>query len=108
MSHESTEGFPGFSPTADLADRQEQVNRAMVLLGHRSDLRDQLRINPEPAKKRPKDGWDVFTFLGSSGEFTASPQLLLWLGYREVSAKVILPNAAPAKLWSRLGKRPWA
>ena len=44
----------------------------------------------------------------SSGEFTESPQLLLWVGCKEVSAKVILPNAAPDRLWSRLGERPWA
>jgi len=50
----------------------------------------------------------VFNFLGSSGEFTQSPQLLLWVGCKEVSAKVILPNAAPARLWSKLGKWPWA
>ena len=97
--------FPGFSP---VADHQEQVNRAMVLLRRRPDLRDQLRINPEPARKRSAGGWNVFNFLGSSGEFTKSPQLLLWVGCKEVSAKVILPNAAPDRLWSKLGKWPWA
>ena len=101
-----SEGFPGFSPTADIADRQDQVNRAMVLLGRRPDLRDQLRINPEPARKRPTGGWNVFNLLGSSGEFNESPQLLLWVGCEEVSARVVLPNRA----WPMAGKKrfKWA
>ena len=79
----------------------------MVLLGRRSDLRDQLRINPEPARKRKTGGWDVFNFLGSSGEFNESPQLLLWVGCKKVTAKAVLPDKAPGRLWSKLGKWRW-
>ena len=96
------EDFPGFRPHAD---HQAQVDRAMVLLGDRPDLRHRLRIEPEPARKLRKDGWSVFRFCGSSGSFNESPHLLLWVGDNEVCARVILPNKVRGGLWTKL--RSW-
>ena len=94
--------FPGFRLIADHADHGALVRQAMFLLGQRRDLRDQLRIDPEPRKK-PGDHWNVFNFRGSRGGFTESPQLLLWVGHEEVCARAILPYKA-RKLWTRLRK----
>ena len=100
-----TDEFPGFSP---VADHQEQVDRAMVLLGRRPDLEDRLRINPEPARKLRTGGWSVFGFRGSVGGFTESPHLLLHVGDRDVCARVILPNNARGRLWTKLRSRSLA
>lgn len=91
--------FLGFSPAAD---PQEQVDRAMGLLGRRPDLEDRLHITPDPARKRRAGGWSVFGFRGSWGAFNESPHLLLHVGDQEVSARVILPNKARGGLWTRL------
>ena len=80
----------------------------MVLLGRRPDLAYRLRINPDPARKLPKDGWSVFGFRGSVGEFNESPHLLLYVGDKDVCARVILPNKARGGLWTRLRSRSLA
>lgn len=98
-------GFPGFSPAAD---HQEQVDRAMVLLGCRPDLGDRLRINPDPARKLRTGGWSVFGFHGSVGGFNESPHLLLYVGDTDVCARVILPNKARGGLWTKLRSRSLA
>ena len=99
------EEFPGFSP---VADHQEQVDRAMALLGGRRDLQGRLRIKPDPARKRQTDGWSVFGFRGSGGGFNESPHLLLHVGDKDVGARVILPNKARGGLWTKLRSRSLA
>lgn len=99
------EEFPGFSPAAD---HQEQVGRAMALLGRRPDLEDHLRINPDPARKLRAGGWSVFGFRGSKGDFNESPHLLLHVGDTDVCARVILPNKARGGLWTKLRSRSLA
>ncbi|MDE0132315.1 MAG: hypothetical protein OXQ32_08675 [bacterium] len=94
-----TEDFPGFDPAVD---PQEQVDRAIALLGRRPDLQGRLRINPDPARKRQAGGWSVFGFRGSAGEFNESPHLLLHVADNAVCARVILPNKARGGLWTRL------
>ena len=93
------EEFPGFSAAAD---HQEQVDRAMALLGGRRDLQECLGINPDPARKRRSGGWSVFGFRGSRGEFNESPHLLLHVADKDVGAAVILPNKARGGLWTKL------
>ena len=99
------EEFPGFSPAAD---HQEQVDRAMALLGRRRDLQDRLGINPDPARKLRSGGWSVFGFRGSRGEFNESPHLLLDVADKDVGAAVILPNKARGGLWTKLRSRSLA
>ena len=99
------EEFPGFSAAAD---HQEQVDRAMALLGGRRDLQDRLAINPDPARKRRSGGWSVFGFRVSRGEFNESPHLLLDVQDKDVGARVILPNKARGGLWTRLRSRSLA
>ena len=99
------EEFPGFSAAAD---HQEQVDRAMALLGRRRDLQDRLGINPDPARKRRSGGWSVFGFRGSRGEFNESPHLLLDVQDKDVGARVILPNKARGGLWNKLRSRSLA
>ena len=85
------------------ADHAKLVSVAMFLLGERRDLHEELCINPKPARAR-RDHWNVFNFRGARGEFNESPQLLLWVGYEKVDAKVVLPDAAPKRLWTKAGK----
>ena len=96
--------FSGFSPAAD---PQEQVERAMTLLGRRPDLAGRLRIRPDPARKRSTGGWSVFGFRGSVGGFNESPHLLLHVADNAVCARVILPNKARGGLWTRLRSASW-
>lgn len=93
------EEFSGFSPATG---HQEQVDRAMALLGRRPDLEDGLRIKPDPARKLRKGGWSVFGFRGSRGGFNESPHLLLHVADTDVCARVILPNKARGGLWTKL------
>ena len=95
----SASEFSGFSPAVD---PQEQVDRAMTLLGRRSDLQGRLRINPVPARKRQAGAWSVFGFRGYEGDFNESPHLLLHVTDIDVGARVILPNKARGGLWTRL------
>ena len=95
-----TEEFPGFRPAAD---PQEQVDRAMALLGRRPDLAGRLRIKPDPARKLRTGGWSVFGFRGSRGGFNESPHLLLHVADKDVCARVILPNKARGGLWKGFG-----
>ena len=99
------EEFQGFSPAAD---PQEQVERAMVLLGRRPDLKGRLRVSPNPARKLRTGGWSVFGFRGSEGGFNESPHLLLHVGDKDVCARVILPNKARGGLWTKLRSRSLA
>ena len=80
----------------------------MALLGRRPDLEHRLRINPDPARKLPKGGWSVFGFRGSVGAFNESPHLLLYVGDRDVCARVVLPNKARGGLWTKLRSRSLA
>ena len=74
----------------------------MALLGRRADLTGRLRIKPDPARKRRTGGWSVFGFRGFRGGFNESPHLLLYVGDKDVCARVILPNKARGGLWTRL------
>ena len=96
------EEFPGFNPAAD---HQGQVDRAMALLGGRRDLQGRLRIKSDPARKLRTGGWSVFGFRGSRGGFNESPHLLLYVGDKDVGARVILPNKARGGLWTKLRSR---
>lgn len=67
------EEFPGFSSAAD---HQEQVDRAMALLGRHADLEGSLHISPDPARKWRTGGWGVFGFRRCGGAFNENPHLL--------------------------------